>query len=184
MRQKFYDRIAILDLDGPGQISDPFARDQEAVRRVKVKFGGKEIDPLSNEYKSLFYARDGFFDERLLHLDKLNEGANAALERLRTLYTDLYVVTSRPDFLAEGTIHWLREHGVDLSADEIRFKLYQIEDEKREQYTTTSAYKAIITYEASRVYQRVLFVDNEEKNRRAVAALHRPTITIKASLRD
>ena len=112
-------------------------------------------------------------------MDKLNKGADQALIQLRRLYTDLYVVTSRPDFLADATMRWLSEQEITLSPDEIRFKLYQIGDAKREQFVSTSAYKAIITYEASWVYQSVLFIDNEERNRQAVAALHRPNITIK-----
>lgn len=148
------------------------------------KLAGKEVARDSNEWKSLFYSKDAFYDVRLLHLDKLNPGALQAIERLRQLYTDLYIVTSRPDFLAEATMKWLSEHGIELSPDEIRFKLYQFEEDKREQFVSTPAYKGIITYEASWVYQTVLFIDNEERNRRAVAALRRPNITIKESLAD
>lgn len=184
MRQKYRDSIAILDLDGLGQIVNASERDQEATRRVKASQGGKDLDPDSNEYKSLFYAKNAFYDVSLLHLDQMNPGALQAIERVRMLYTDLYIVTSRPDFMADATITWLRAQGIDLSPNEIRFKLYQLEEDKREQYVSTSAWKSILTYEASWIYQTVLFVDNEERNRRAVAALRCPNITIKESLAD
>jgi len=184
MRRKFRDSIVIPDLDGPGQIVDASERDHEAQSRVRALLSGKEVDPNSNEYKGLFYSKDAFYDVHLLHLDKLNPGALQAIERLRELYTDFYIVTSRPDFMADPTVTWLSEHGIVLSPDEIRFKLYRLEEDVREQFVSTPAYKEIIAYEASWVYQSVLFIDNEERNRRAVAALRRPNITIKESLTD
>jgi len=182
--RRLLNSVAILDLDGDGMIIDPSARDQEARRRVLDKLAGREVAEDSNEWKGLFYATSAFYDKDLLPLDKLQPGAIQAIERIRSLYMDLYIVTSRPDFLAGPTLAWLRDHDVHLAEDEIRFKLYQQGEDRREQFVSTPAWKSTIAHEASWIYRNVLLVDNEEKNRRAVAALRRPNITIKDSLRD
>lgn len=184
MRQ-ILDSVAILDLDGEGMIIDPSAREEKARKIVLAKLAGKEVPSEdSNEYKKLFFGRDAFFSEDLLHLDKLNSGAIQAIERLRTIYTDIYILTSRPDFLARDTMLWLKEHGIELADDEIRFKLYADGEDKREQFTGTPAWKSTIVYERARIYRSVLFVDNEEKNRRAIEALKMPNVTIRGSLND
>jgi hypothetical protein len=179
--------IAILDLDGEGQIIDTTARAEEADRRVQAKFAERnEATPApdTGAYKSVFYGRDAFFDPSLLRLDQLNPGAEVAIAQLRRLYADIYILTSRPDFLARPTMMWLREHGIELDDEEVRFKLYKIGEEWREQRTFTSAWKSTIVYQAACSYRHVLFIDDDERNRQAVAALKMLNITIKDSLKD
>lgn len=177
--------IAIVDLDGQGMIIDTTARAEEAHRRVLAQLEGKDPAQDSNEYKNLFYSRDAFYDESLLHLDQLNPGAEVAIARLRQHYDDLYVLTSRPDYLlGRQTKLWLKDHGIVLDDEEIRFKLYAIGEDKREQYTATPAWKSTIVYQAVWAYWNVLFVDDDERNRRAVAALKMLNITIKENLND
>lgn len=185
--RRLLDSMVILDLDGPGQIIDTTARAEEADRRVQANFAEKDEStpaPDTNEYKSLFYSRDCFFDSSLFKLDQLNPGAEKAIARLRQIYVDLYVLTSRPDFLAQPTMMWLREHGIELANEEIRFKIYAIGDDKREERTTTAAWKSTIVYQATWMCRHVLFIDDDERNRQAIAALHIGNVTIKDSLKE
>ena len=182
----FHNSIAILDLDGSTMIIDTSARDQEAHRRVQLKIQGMEKPPApdSGEYRSLFYSTDAFYDTSLLELDRLNPGALLAIARLRELYTDLYCLTSRPDFLASPTEAWLEAHGVVFSPDEIRSKLYAQGEDKREQYISTNQWKAIIAHQAATWYDRVLFFDDDEKNRTAVIARNLPNVEVKESIAE
>jgi hypothetical protein len=185
--RRILDSIAIVDLDGPSQIIDTTARAEEAERRVQAHFetkGEPVPAPDTNAYKAIFYDRDAFYDESLLHLDCLNPGAEMAITRLREAYSDLYILTSRPDFLGRQTMIWLKDRGIELIDEEIRFKLYQIGEDKREQFTSTASWKSTIIYQAAWTYQQVLFVDDDERNRQAVAALKMLNITIKDNLSD
>ncbi|GHP00922.1 hypothetical protein KSF_109690 [Reticulibacter mediterranei] len=176
--------IAIIDFDGP--VSDTSARAQEAHRRVQMKTLALEEPPApdSNEYKALFYSTDAFYDPSLLVLDQLQPGTDIAITRLQELYTDVYILTSRPDFLAEPTEQWLSAHSLRFPRESIRYKLYAQGEDQREQRVSTAVWKAIIVHQAAVWYDHILFIDDDVKNRAEVAAHQLSNVEIKESLAD
>jgi phosphoglycolate phosphatase-like HAD superfamily hydrolase len=179
-----YPSIAIVDLDGKGLIIDTTLRDQEAHARVQAKIQSMSEPPTPDEYKQLFYSGEIFYDPALLALDRLNPGAKEALDRLQERYTDVYILTARPDFLAVPTEEWLHAHGIIFPRESIRYKLYPDGEEKREQRLSTAAWKATIVHQAAVWHKRVLFIDDDERNRQAVIAHRLSNVEIKDSLAD
>jgi hypothetical protein len=100
------------------------------------------------------------------------------------LYGEVSILTSRPDYLREATEAWLCEHGLWSDSREIRYKAYATPQDKREQFIPTPTWKAGIVQAAAAFHDRVLFIDNEERNRAAVEALGLPNVVVRASLTD
>ena len=187
MRPFLMESLAILDMDGKHQLRDTSARAEEAARRVAAHFAA-ENQPLppvdSNDYRKEFYSRANFFNAEFLHLDQPNPHIATALANIRRTYADLYVVTSTPDFLAVPTMDWIAQHGIDIDEEEIRFKFYQEGDDRREQFSPTDAWKLTILLQMKRFYRRILFADDDAKNRAAIATLSLPNVTIVDGLQD
>ena len=123
-----------------------------------------------------------FYDSELVALDSMNMGADVALAYLRERYDVLYILTSCPDFLAPEVEANFRRYSLSWDKSSIRFKLYAVENDKREQYTSTAVWKTIITHQAAEWFNSVLFIDNDARNREAVLARQLSNVIVQDSL--
>jgi uncharacterized protein (DUF3820 family) len=177
----------LLDMDGPGLIFDPTWRDRQAHLIAQQKANQMETPPApnSNAYRSLFYSRDAFYRAEFISHDELNPEALQQLQLLQQRYKHIQIITARPDFLEPATTDRINQLGIGLAGISIRYKLYaQSLQEKREQYISTADWKGQIAKEEVSKYDLVIFTDDEERNRKAVEALHLGNVIVCASLAE
>lgn len=151
-----YESIAIIDLDGVvANNTERFAR-ASTNGRIDWKVA---------------------FDPALVPLDTLIEGADLAVKRLEQQHYTIVFLTSRPEKMREATETWLAQH--DLDGYELIMKSLDM------QFVKTVRWKAdeVQAISQLRMADTILFVDDEEANREAVAALGNG-IVIKESLDD
>lgn len=148
----------------------------------------------SRQQTSAFFAK--MFDPELVKLDMTEEEANTFIERIETRGAIVVYLTSRPHTMQAATEQWLAEHGIKRRCF---FKNYGTGEpgpdgklDTGDRYIKTAAWKArevgrIISQVESELGEKlswVLFVDDEEANRQAVAELGDPRILLRCSLED
>ena len=177
----------LLDMDGPGMILDSSWRDHQAhlIAQEKARQMESSPTPGSNEYRNLFYARDAFYNAEFVRHDELIPSASQQLAFLQQRYEHIQILTARPDFLEPATTEQLHALGVELAGITVRYKLYALSpQEKREQYIATTIWKSQCVQDDAGKYDLVLFADDEERNRKAVEALHLGNVIVCASLAE
>lgn len=113
------------------------------------------------------------FNSQLVHLDKPIMAARAAVQAAARAGKLVWYVTSRPEKMQAATVRWLQLW--KFPRPECLFT--------RPQYDRTPEYKAgVVASLHSEEFPVVLFVDDSEKNRAAVAALHIPGLVIQAGI--
>ncbi len=160
-------RIAVCDFDGV--IADITEHTKIAQERAKafVLQQALELDAVA-ERKALsrfFYSEQGFFDTRLIEHDQLMSGCHQALAHLAQAYDKVVVVTSRPPSMREATLQWFSRWCPGYENIEFIFK------DIEESVLKTATWKARLVAHFARQYETILFIDDDERNRKAVEAL-------------
>lgn len=168
--------IAICDFDGV--IADTTEHTKIAQERARA-FVFQQAPGLDEkaERKALsrfFYSEQGFFDTRLVEHDQLIRGCHQALARLAQEYDTIVVVTSRPPSMREATLQWFSRWCPGYEYIEFIFK------ETEERFLKTATWKADVIGQWVQQYDTLLFIDDDERNRKAVEALAAdvPNVTI------
>ncbi len=156
-------------------------------REYADRFSGRE-------QTSAFFAK--MFDPDLVKLDVVEDQAKALIERIEERGAQVVYLTSRPHTMQEATTHWLAEHGLLRPCF---FKNYGTGEpgpdgkpDTGDRYIKTATWKAnqiqsiIAEIEIEQIEKipSVLFVDDEEANRAAVAEIDDPRILLRCSLED
>ncbi|QBD80442.1 hypothetical protein EPA93_32500 [Ktedonosporobacter rubrisoli] len=174
--------IAIVDFDGV--IVDMTLHAQRAKELAQAFALAQDADVASEQHRKamrdFFYSERGFFNAGLFALDRLMDGCIVELTRLVQEYAKVVVVTSRPTFTRDVTLAWFYHHCPGFETIEFFFK------DSSESELKTARWKAQIVTGFARNYETILFIDDDERNRQAIAALasslHDIHITIKACL--
>lgn len=184
--------LAIIDIDTNrerGQAENMMVVNNSERSRIAREYA----DHFSGrEQTSAFFAK--MFDPDLVKHDVIEPGAREQIERIE-LRAKVVYLTSRPHTMREATLQWLEEQGVIRPCT---FKNYGTGEKDEsgkydngDRYIKTAVWKA---REVERIIQEaeaqddkvewVLFVDDEEANRQAVAEIGDPRILIRCSLAD
>src|SRR5579885_54052 len=169
-------KIAICDFDGViADIAEHTKIAQERARAF-VRQQASSLDDAA-ERKALsrfFYSERGFFDPRLIEQDRPMNGCHQALAHLSQAYDKIVVVTSRPPSLREATLQWFSRWCPGYEHIAFLFK------ETEESVLKTASWKARLVAHFAQQYETLLFIDDDERNRNAVAALAAdlPDVTI------
>jgi hypothetical protein len=172
--------IAILDLDGV--IVDISLHAQKALELAETFAISLYPDPDSETYKkarrTFFYSERGVFNVELIELDRLILGCEKALEQLVQEYDKVVVLTSRQQSMREATLKWFSQSCPGFESIEFIFK------DSDEQTIKTSTWKASVIARFAESYDTLLFIDDDERNRKAVeeAALGNVVIVIEREL--
>ncbi len=160
-------KIAVVDFDGV--IADMTIHTQIARERAHAFALQQAPDPESKAYRkaasAFFYSEEGYFDQDLLELDQPVIGSREALRQLLQEYDEVIVLTSRPPSLQEATLAWFRRYFPEQEAITFLFK------ESHEHEIKTAVWKAQIVAQFAKRCETVLFIDDDERNRKAVEAL-------------
>jgi beta-phosphoglucomutase-like phosphatase (HAD superfamily) len=174
--EAFMSRLAICDFDGV--IADIAEHTKIAQERAKA-FVLQQTPSLDKEAERkalsrFFYSERGFFDTRLIEHDQLMSGCHQALARLSREYDKIVVVTSRPPSMREATLQWFSRWCPGYEHIEFIFK------DIEESVLKTASWKARLVAHFARQHDILLFIDDDERNRKAVEALAAdlPNVTI------
>lgn len=125
---------------------------------------------------TFFYSERGFFDNELVEYDQLIPGCHRAFAHFSQAYDKIMVVTSRPPSMREATLRWFSQRCPDYEHIEFLFK------DSDESTLKTPTWKAQIVAHFAEQYDTLLFIDDDEKNRKAVeervADLRHVTISV------
>src|SRR5579885_369434 len=127
-----------------------------------------------NGRKPLCASRHQAWIRRLREHDQLMSGCHQALARLWREYETIVVVTSRPPSLREATLQWFSRWCPGYEHSACIFK------DREESVLQTATWKARLVAHFARQHETLLFIDDDERNRNAVAALAAdlPNVTI------
>jgi hypothetical protein len=143
---------------------------------------------------STFFAK--MFDPELIKQDVIEEETSALIDHIEARGAMIVYLTSRPHTMQAATEQWLTDHHI---ARRCYFKNYGTGEpgpdnkpDVGDRYMKTAAWKArevgkIITEVETELGEKlswVLFADDEEANRAAVAELSDPRILLRCSLED
>lgn len=159
--------IAICDFDGV--IADNAEHTKIAQERARA-FVFQQASGLDNEAERkalsrFFYSEQGFFDNKLVEYDQLIIGCSEALVRLLEKYDRVVILTSRPLSMREATLQWFSQRCPGHENIAFIFK------DSDESTMKTAAWKAHIVTSFAEQHQTILFIDDDEKNRKAVATI-------------
>lgn len=159
--------IAILDFDGV--IVDATIHTNIAQERARAFIREQALDlDRAAERKALstfFYSERGFFDTTLIDYDQLIPGCSRALANILQEYDIVVVLTSRPPSMREATRQWFSRWCPGYEHIEFLFK------DVDESVMKTAAWKAQMVAQLAEHYDTLLFIDDDERNRKAVAAI-------------
>jgi hypothetical protein len=187
--------LAIIDLDTNrerGQAENPMLVNNSERSRIAREYANQFA---SRQQTSAFFAK--MFDPELVQHDVIEEEARTHIERIEGRSAQIVYLTSRPHTMQAVTEHWLAEQAILRPCF---FKNYGTgkpsgpdgKPDVGDRYMKTAAWKA---REVSRIISQVeteqgeqlswiLFVDDEETNRQAVAELGDLRILLRCSLED
>lgn len=160
-------RIAVCDFDGVVADSAEHTKIAQERAKVFVLQQASDLDE-ATERKALsrfFYSERGFFDTRLIEHDQLMSGCHQALAHLAQAYDNVVIVTSRPPSMREATLQWFSRWCPGYEHMEFIFK------DTEESVLKTASWKARLVAQFARHYDSILFIDDDERNRKAVEAL-------------
>jgi hypothetical protein len=143
--------IVIIVPEGQDMIVDTTKRYEKA-KEIATEKG----PPGSVEYRGAFY--EAFNDARYIALDTLVADAQHALAQLEKEYSTILFLTSRPHYLHEATVAWLKEQRIWSEKYQFRLKDYS-DSPVSERYTQNAKWKAAIVTEAAAIHSKVLFID-------------------------
>lgn len=173
-------KIAIADFDGViADVREHTKIAQERARAfVREQTPGAEGEAERKALSRFFYSEQGFFDNTLVECDQVVTGCHTALASLLREYDKVVVVTSRPPSMREATLQWFSQWYPGNENVEFIFK------DVNESVLRTAAWKARAVAHFAQQYETLLFIDDDERNRKAVEAiaadLHHVTISIKS----
>jgi hypothetical protein len=149
----------------------------------------------SRQQTSAFFAK--LFDPELVRLDVIEPEARALIEQIEGRGAQIVYLTSRPHGTQAATEHWLAEQGILRPCFFKNYGTGQVslpdgKPDAGDRYMKTAAWKA---REVSRIISQVeteqseplswiVFADDEEANRAAIAELHDSRILLRCSLED
>jgi len=186
--------LAILDLDTNrerGVAENPMVVNNSERSRIARGYANRFS---SRDQNSVFFAK--MFDPELVTLDVIEPEARILIERIEARGAQVVYLTSRPHTMQEATEEWLTEQGI---LRQCYFKNYGTDEpgpdgkpDVGDRYMKTPAWKA---REVQRIISQVeaeqgeklswiLFADDEEANRAAVAGLGDPRLLLRCSLKD
>lgn len=142
----------------------------------------------------MFFAK--LFDPEGISLDTPEPRARELVEHLEAQGAQVVFLTSRPHTMKEATEQWLAQHALSRPCHFKNYGTGKPDPEGRpdvgDRYLKTAAWKAREVVRIVRLVEEkqgaplssILFVDDEEANRLAVADLGDPRILIRYSLED
>ncbi|HZO75883.1 MAG TPA: hypothetical protein VFB60_27030 [Ktedonobacteraceae bacterium] len=176
--------IAICDFDGV--IADSAEHAKIAQERAKA-FMLQQDSSIDREAERkvlsrFFYSEQGFFDNRLIEYDQPMVGCSEALAHLSEKYDNVIVLTSRPLSMREATLQWFTRWCPGYENITFIFK------DSDENIMKTAVWKARIVASFAERYHTILFIDDDKRNREAVAAiaanLNNVTISVKSCFEE
>jgi hypothetical protein len=174
-------RIAILDFDGViANIAEHTKIAQERAKAfVLQQAPGLDGEVERKALSTFFYSERGFFDNQLVECDQLMTGCDKALAHLLQEYDNVVVLTSRPPSMREATFQWFSQWCPGYESIVFIFK------DSDEGVEKTTTWKARTVAHFAQQYDTILFIDDDERNRKAVeaiaAGLHNVTLSVKSS---
>ncbi len=172
--------IAILDFDGV--IVDNSIHTNIAQERARAFVREQALDlDRATERKALstfFYSERGFFDTTLIEYDQLTPGCSKALTDILQEYDTVVILTSRPLSMREATLQWFSRWCPGYENIEFLFK------DSDESVMKTAIWKASMVAQLVEHYDTLLFIDDDERNRKAVAALPVDLKNVTASVKS
>jgi hypothetical protein len=187
--------LAIIDLDTNrerGQAENPMVVNNSERSRLAREYADQFA---SRQQTSAFFAK--MFDPDLVQLDVIEEEARAYIERIEGRSAQIVYLTSRPHTMQAATESWLAEQGILRPCF---FKNYGTgqpsgpdgKPDMGDRFMKTAAWKArevgkIISQveaETGETLSWIVFADDEEANRQAVAELNDPRLLLRCSLED
>jgi hypothetical protein len=177
-------KMAICDFDGV--IADIAEHTKIAQERAKAfvlqQAPGLDGEAERKALSRFFYSERGFFDNKLVEYDQLMSGCNKALAHLSQEYDKVVVVTSRPPSMREATLQWFSRWCPGCENIEFIFK------DSEESVVKTATWKARIVAHFAEQYDTLLFIDDDERNRKTVEAiaahLNNVTISVKSCFEE
>ncbi len=186
--------IAIIDLD---------TNRERGEARNKMVVNNSERARLAQEHASRFSQRDQtsaffakMFDPDLVARDVIEDQARDYIEHIEARGAMVLFLTSRPHIMQDATERWLDDHGLSRPCV---FKNYGTGErgldgkpDMGDRYVKTATWKARqvpriiaeVELERCEPLDWVLFIDDEEVNRAAVAEIGDPRILLRCSLED
>lgn len=151
-------KLAIIDLDGVICNVDARFAQAEEVKQAYIKQTGGY--PYYDEREATNVYWRAVFDPAQVPKDTLIDGVNEALLSVQEAGYKVIFLTSRPESMRDATAHWLFEHTVYDSDDELVMKLSAF------QYVKTTVWKAgmVQTLEALYGATDLLIIDDEQVN--------------------
>jgi hypothetical protein len=186
--------LAIIDLDTNrerGQAENLIVVNTSERSRIAREYANQFRQ---RDQSSAFFAK--FFDPELVKLDLIEEQARAHIEHIEARGALIVYLISRPHTMQAATEQWLAEHQIVRQSSYKNYGTGQPGPDGKpdtgDRYLKTAAWKARevprliseIEAELGEPLTFVLFVDDEEINRAAVAELGDPRILLRCSLED
>ncbi len=186
--------LAIIDLDTNrerGQADNLMVANNSERSRIARSYANQFS---LRDQTGVFFAK--MFDSELVKLDVIEPDARTLVERIEARGTKVVYLTSRPHTMQEATEEWLTAQDIMRPCF---FKNYGTGEtgadgkpDTGDRYMKTPAWKArevqrIISQVESELGQKlswVIFADDEEANRAAVAELGDPHVLLRCSLED
>ncbi len=186
--------LAIIDLDTNrerGQAENLMIADNSERSRIAREYANRFSQ---SEQTSAFFAK--MFDPDLVQHDIIEDEAHTLISEIEARGALIVYLTSRPHTMQAATEHWLTDHDISRRC---YFKNYGTGElgpdgktDVGDRYMKTAAWKArevsriisLVETELGEKLAWVLFADDEEANRAAVAELGDPRILLRCSLED
>lgn len=186
--------LAIIDLDTNrehGQAENRMIANTSARSQIAREYANHFAN---GEQTSAFFRK--MFDPELIKTDVIEDQARELVERIEARGATVVYLTNRPHTMAEATKRWLAEQGISRTCF---FKNYGTGEpgpdgkpDTGDRFVKNTTWKAC---EVSRLITEleteldapldwILFVDDEEANRAAVAELADSRILLRCSLED
>lgn len=177
-------KLAIADFDGV--IADVAEHVKIARQRAQAFVREQAIDGENEAERkalsSFFYSERGFFDNTLITYDQLVRDCQQALASLLQQYDKVVVLTSRPLSMREATLQWFSRYCPGCEGIDFIFK------DTEERVLKTATWKARTVVRFAEQYETILFIDDDERNRKAVEALaadlHNVALSIQSCFED
>jgi hypothetical protein len=186
--------LAIIDLDTHrerGQAENLMVANHSERSQIARAYANQFA---SRDQSHAFFAK--LFDPELVHLDVVEDQAHTLIEQIEARGALIVYLISRPHTMEAATEQWLAEHHL------LRRSIYKNygtgepgadgKPDMGDRFLKNAAWKAReveriisqIETETGEKLSWIVFADDEESDRRAVAELHDPRILLRCSLSD